>query len=326
MSQKRQKFVFTGIQLEQQFDFSIYANQAEYVHSIPAVNVGRPRRQNPESPLSEAEMSELHGIVGSLQYAVTHTRPDIAAKLSEVQRQMSQPTVQALLDANKVLRDAQEFRLVTIKYQSIPPHKLTFVSFGDASFANSRNLASHQGVFLAATTTELQHNVEAPVSPITWMSKKISRVVRSTLSAEAYALSKSVDMLGWVRTLWGCIHVGQFPWSEPEKAFPKLHAAILVTDCKSLYDLVTRTAIPSCQEYRTTLEVLLIRQRCSEHCIFRWIPTTLMVADCLTKSMNPDLLREILKIGRFKLHDPACNLERTAHRKEALQWLKEKAA
>ena len=321
-SQKSKKFVFTGMQLEQQEDYSIHANQAEYVRSIPAINVGRPRRQAPESPLSESEVSELRGIVGSLQYAVTHTRPDIAARLSEVQRQMAQPTVQALLDANRVLRDAQKHRLVTIKYQSISPENLTFVSFGDASFATSRNLSSHQGVFLAATTTELRQNVESPISPITWICKKISRVVRSTLSAEAYALSKSVDMLGWVRVLWGCIHRRNFPWKNPEAAYSKLHAAILVTDCKSLYDLVTRTAIPSCQEYRTTLEVLLICQRCSEHCIFRWIPTTLMVADCLTKSMNADLLREILKLGRFKLHDPSCDLERNAHRKEALQWLR----
>ena len=205
---------------------------------------------------------------------------------------MAQPTVQALLDAIRVLRDAQEH-----KYQSIPPHKLTFVSFGDASFANSRNLSSHQGVFLAATTTELRHNVEAKVSPITWISKKMSRVVLSTLSAEAYALFQSVDMLGWIRILWGCIHLADFPWKNFEITYDKLRAAILVTDCKSLFDLVTRTAIHSCEKYRTTLEVLLIRQRCAEHCLFRWVPTTLMVADCLTKSMNADLLRKILTLG-----------------------------
>ena len=97
----------------------------------------------------------------------------------------------------------------------------------------------------------------------------------------------------------------------------------MVTDCKSLFDLVTRTAIPACQEYRTTLEVLLIRQRCAEHCLFKWVPTTLMVADCLTKAMNADLLRAILRIGRLKLHDAECNLERNAHCKEALQWLQD---
>ena len=313
--------MFTGIQLEQLPDFSIRAHQSAYVHSIPAINVERSRRIDPSSALRESEMSQLRGLIGSIQYAVSHTRPDIAAKLSEVQRQMSQPTVQSLLDANRVLRDAQDFRHTAITFQSIPPHKLTFVSLGDASFANSRCLASHQGVFLAATTTDLQSNIEAPILPITWVSKKLSRVVRSTLSAEAYALSKSVDMLGWVRAMWGCVAMEGFKWEQPHEAFQQMPAAILVTDCRSLFDLVTRTAIPACEEFRTTLEVLLIRQRCAEHCLFRWVPTTLMVADCLTKPMSADLLREILKLGRFKLHDPGYQLERNAHRKQALEWL-----
>jgi hypothetical protein len=87
-------------------------------------------------------------------------------------------------------------------------------------------------------------------------------VVRSTLSAEAYAMSKSVDILGWIRALWGCINVPSFPWQNLEECFKTLHPALIVTDCKSLYDLVTRTATPSCEEFRTTLEVLLIKQRC----------------------------------------------------------------
>ena len=112
-----------------------------------------------------------------------------------------------------------------------------------------------------------------------------------------------------------------FQWSDPGEAFKQLHAALVVTDCKSLYDLVTRTAIPSCEEFRTTLEVLLIRQRCQEHVIFRWIPTTLMLADALTKTMNCDLIRKVLQIGRFKLHDENCSLEKSAHRREVLNWL-----
>ena len=99
-------------------------------------------------------------------------------------------------------------------------------------------------------------------------------------------MSKSVDLLGWIRMLWGCVNVQGFPWEDPLTSFKLLSPAIIVTDCKSLYDLVTRTAVPSCEEFRTTLEVLLIRQRCTEHVIFRWVPTAIMLADSLTKAMN----------------------------------------
>ena len=67
--------------------------------------------------------------------------------------------------------------------------------------------------------------------------------------------------------------------------------AIITTDCRSLYDLVSRTAMPQCEEFRTTLEVLLIREQCQDHCVFRWIPTTIMLADALTKPTEPTLLR-----------------------------------
>ena len=81
--------------------------------------------------------------------------------------------------------------------------------------------------------------------------------------------------------------------------------------------------MPSCEEFRTTLEVLLIRERCNEHCSFRWIPTSLQVADALTKAMDPILLRQVLASSSFQLYDETETLERNAHRKRAVQWFKD---
>ena len=324
-SEKQDSFVFTGIQLDQQPDFTIKASQKGYVNQIMPIEVPKARRQTPEAPLNSQEISLLRGLIGSLQYAVTHTRPDLAARLSEIQTQVAHPTIRTILDGNKVFREAQAFEEVAITYLALDPAQVTFVSFGDASFASSRNLNSHQGTLIGVTTPKLEDNVEAPMSPLVWVSKKIARVVRSTLSAEAYAMSKSVDLLGWIRALWGCIHVPAFPWQDPSRACQLLNRALVVTDCKSLFDLVTRTAIPNCQEYRTTLEVLLIRQRCAEHTKFRWVPTTVMLADGLTKSMSVELLREIMRICRFKLHDEEHALPKEVHRKAVLSWLQKMA-
>ena len=114
-------------------------------------------------------------------------------------------TVQTLLDANKVLRETQEHCKVQVYFRHIPVPDLTFVSLGDASFASSKNLSSHQGAIICATTTAMEQNKEAPISPLVWMSKKIPRVVRSTLSAEAYAwLSQTVRaFLTWFPA-WLC--------------------------------------------------------------------------------------------------------------------------
>ena len=134
-------------------------------------------------------------------------------------------------------------------------------------------------------------------------------------------MSKAVDMLGWMRALWGVVHMPEFRWQQPEESYKKLNLAIIVTDCKSLYDLVTRLAMPACEEHRTTLEVLLIKQRCAENTCFRWIPTTLQAADCLTKVMDATLLRTVLSQGRFKLFDTSKVLEKDAQRRQAIEWL-----
>ena len=320
---KERKFKFTGIDLEQQPDGSISATQESYVHSILAIDVGKQRREQLQSTLTETELSKLRGLIGSLQYAVTHTRPDIASRLGEVQCQIAQPTVATLLQANKVLREAQEHSDTKIWYRAIPVKDITHISFGDASFASPKNMNSFQGHIICATSTELDQNRQAPLSPLTWSSKKISRVVRSTLSAEAFSMSQSVDRLSWARLLWGCLVINEFNWRNPSQGFKQMNQAIITTDCRSLFDLVTRNAIPSCEEFRTTLEVLLIRERCAEHVHFRWIPTTLMIADPLTKVMDSSLLRTTLRSGAFRIFDEAAVLRYNAHRKQALKWLQE---
>jgi hypothetical protein len=274
-SYKQRKFVFTGIQLEQLPDFSIRACQEDYVNSIASIEIGKHRRSTPQEPVSEPEMSRLRGLIGSLQYATTNTRPDMAAKLGEIQVQLSQPTVSTLLEANKVLREAQQTCNVSIFFRSIDPDQLTYVVFGNASFASPKQHSSFQGTLVFATTPQLHQNQTAPISPISWSSKKISRIVRSTLSAEAFSMSKSVDKMSWCRLLWGILVVPEFQWRNLPEAFRLMHAAVVVIDCKSLYDLVSHRAMPSCEEYRTTLEVFLIKERCLEHCHFRWIPTAL---------------------------------------------------
>ena len=171
----------------------------------------------------------------------------------------------------------------------------------------------------------LHENVDAPLSPLSWSSKKISRVVRSTLSAEAYSMSRSVDRLGGLRLLWGVMVIPQFPWQMPSKAYAQLPMGIITTDCRSLYDLVSRTAMPQCEEYRTTLEVLLIREQCQDNCVFRWIPTTIMLADALTKPMDPSLLRLVLQTGIFCLYDESSILRQNANRRLAVSWLSDKS-
>ena len=110
-------------------------------------------------------------------------------------------------------------------------------------------------------------------------------------------------------------------WSNPGKILANAPKASAVTDCKSVYDLATKTSTPSCSEYRTTLECLLIRERLQENIAMRWISTQAMLADTLTKTMDSSVLRQCLKTGQYSLFDETESLKKRASKRERLRWI-----
>lgn len=103
----------------------------------------------------------------------------------------------------------------------------------------------------------------------------------------------------------------------------ELPDATSVVDCKSLYDLVTRTAPPNCQEFRTQLQAQAIKEQLGEGVHVRWVHSGAQLADSLTKVMENSFLRETLKIGQYKLSDEQEVLKERANARSRLKWLKD---
>lgn len=188
-----------------------------------------------------------------------------------------------------------------MRLRRIAAEQVTYCAFSDASFLSGTEKFAHQGALISATTSEMLDNQRAVVSPVAWISKKIHRVIRSTLGAESVALSGSSDRLLWIRIFWAWLKNPEVEWRNPEDALEKERKAALVTDCKSAYDLLTRVAVPQCEEHRTTIECLLIRERLQANCMVRWVTSGAQLADCLTKSMDASVLRECLKSRKYAL-------------------------
>ena len=53
-----------------------------------------------------------------------------------------------------------------------------------------------------STDQMLVQDQPAVICPIAWSSNKIPRVVTSTLSSEAIALSSALDRLSFIRVMW----------------------------------------------------------------------------------------------------------------------------
>ena len=122
--------------------------------------------------------------------------------------------METLLEGNRVLREAQAFVDTSVIVRPLPMQEVCFASFGDASFASAKQLSAQQGLFLMACAQGLARNETTEFSPVVWHSKQIGRVVRSTLSAEAYSMSSSLDKLTWIRTMWGYIKSPDFDRSK----------------------------------------------------------------------------------------------------------------
>ena len=316
-SKKLKQFTFTGIEMDQQPNGTITMTQSKYVKSINPIKITQERRQQGDDKVTDEERQALRGLIGSLQYAAVHTRPDLASRLSMLQSDINKATVNTLISGNQALHEAKKYHDTTIQIQPIPVEDFRFLAFSDASFASKSNPSSHTGCMIMGTHKLIGDNVSCPVSPLAWGCKKIQRVVTSTLAAETVSLSAVLDHLSWLRLCWAWMLDPTVNWKTPNstlKTLPEtvttatykaqqLPDSVAATDCKSLYDLVTRTATPNCAEYRTQLNARSIKDFLSEGVQLRWVHSGAQLADCLTKVMETSFLRETLKLGRYP--DPA---------------------
>ena len=351
-SRKMHKFVFTGLHVTQEADYTITVNQSQYVRDIHAISISRDRRCQPDTVVTEEERQALRALIGSLQYAAVNTRPDICSRLGWLQSQINKAKVSTLVEANRTLHEAKQHSNVALRIQSIPVPDLRFVAFSDASFASEKCPDSHQGMMIMSAHKCIGENRRSPINPMVWHSKKIQKVAVSTLSAEAMALAGAVDMLSWVRLFWAWICDHRCDWRQadstllrlppafsaltpelPEKQpmpevakrilndIPKERSDFITTDCKSLFDLINRNAPPTCTEFRTQLQAKLIREHIQNGIQIRWVPSAAQVADALTKVMDNTMLRTCLQQGHYSLHDEHEILKARSDARTRIKWL-----
>ncbi len=335
-SKRIQQFVFTGIEMQQHSNKSISLSQSKYVREISPISISAERKRDPSQEVNPQEKQELRALIGSLQYASVHTRPDISSRLSHLQGSINRATIDTLMLANQTLHLAKKHHDVEIKIQPIPLESLRFLAFSDASFASANNPSSHTGSMIMSTHADISKNVTCPVSPLVWGCKKIQRVVTSTLAAETVSLNTVLDQLSWVKLCWAWMLDPKTEWRKPTETLKNLPSAVTTTtfrspdndtqsvattDCKSLYDLVTRTAPPQCAEFRTQLAARSIKDMLAEGISLRWVHSGAQLADCLTKIMEASFMRETLRVGHYRLHDEGEVLKDRANARNRIKWL-----
>ena len=104
-------------------------------------------------------------------------------------------------------------------------------------------------------------------------------MVRSTLAAEAYAMSETSEGMDWCRTIMAEL---LFPLTKEREKEAKMKG-IMVTDAKSLYDVIVADRV-NVQDRRLSLEASLLREVARNNVSVKWVRSEQMLADCLTKA------------------------------------------
>ena len=137
--------------------------------------------------------------------------------------------------------------------------------YGDASFGKLEDGRSQGGVYI-----ELVSNNKT--SPVTWYSKRIKRVVKSTLAAETLAMAEAIEAGQLISAITSEILY------EGRKKIP----VEAVTDNYSLYECAHSTKSNSDRKLRIDLGI--IREAITkDELVLKWVPTSCQLSDILTK-------------------------------------------
>ena len=274
----------------------------KYVEGIDPL--AAPKRK-PEDPLTADETSQYRRLVMKMRWPAQHCMPQMLYSVSKLAQKVTKATVQDFKDALKTLSTMKEeakLGRARLWYQKIPEEELQVFSYFDASLGKEDQGRSQlASVHFVGSKKVLTGPGKASVVEFT--TNKSTRVVRSSMAAEANSMCIAADRHLYIRLILQQLLSGQqdvgSQWRERLRV-----PGSLVTDARSLFDHLTTTGqIPT--ERQTLLHDLLTSKDLveSQAVSMKWVPTYKQYADFLTKAMIAWLWNEYQKTGLISLRE-----------------------
>ena len=276
-------FGYIGISINQGTDCSVSIEQNAYVNSIEPIPLTSERQKQQNSSLTELEIHLMRSKIGQMNWLCGISRPDIGFYVCEASTSLPTATVNNIVNMNKLIRHVKstpyKIKVPTMKNLE----SLHLVVYTDASLGNLPCGGSQGGHIVFITDGE-------NLCPIAWHSKKIKRVVKSTLAAETLALLEGCENALMLAKL-----IGEVIYGEKEKEL----TVIAQTDNKDLYESAHTTH--NLNEKLTQVDMAIVRQMIAEKVItLKWLKSENQLADTLTKrSASTAKLIEVLSQGRL---------------------------
>lgn len=212
----------------------------------------------------------LKRFAGQINWLVNQVRPDIAFDSCNMSNCISSDLDKAVKISNKIVRKVH-YQDVTLRFQkNLDIMNCKIFTFCDASF---KNLANHgsQGGFISFIIDK-----QGNYCPLAWQSRKVRRVVKSTIAAESLAALDAAEMTVFlVSVLKDVLKNGECD-------------SHVICDNKSLVHAVHSST--NLEDRCLLLDVSVLRDMIEKQLLtdVHWVPSANQLADYLTKQGAAD--------------------------------------
>ena len=323
-------FRFCGREIAQDKIGNITVTCRSSVENVLPINFETKGRKGMDKATA-GEIGQLRSVVGSLAWVCRQCRPRLSYAVSRLQSVAAAAQVKDLSFANKLLQEAKEESHLgmTFKAKAFDWNDAILVTISDASFAGEKLVVddqvfprrSQRGRITCIADPKIWDGDKANMHIIGWRSTMIKRVCRSTFNAETQALIDSVAAGARVRTIIadckGLIAEGG-RWLEQSR-FAMRH--MWLTDCESLHSYLVNPVAANAEDKRLEIDLQDLRQilwedqngnpkddlLMDQSDKARWIDTSAMLADPLTKLMKCCRLEDALSNNVLDLEATAAS-------------------
>eukprot|EP00971_Amphidinium_carterae_P062116 1229586-Amphidinium_carterae.1 len=314
---------FNGRYVEQREPGRIIVSMQSYVSKIKEVPV------KIKTTLGEDTVKLFRGLLGALSWASRCGAPQAVAEASMLASKVTQLTWQDVKEGNASLRRLKSNVCELVIHQM--SNEKILICYADASLGNHEDHRTQIGYVMGwVEKKSIMESGRSPFSIQEWGSHKYRRVVSSTLATEASALFEALASAEW---LW---HWNQITYNIgfemkrdqsrkieliplAKSQMPQRNEMLMITDSKSVFDVLDKGVISTSMDRRAGLELQVILDTLKMYkASCRWVPHHANIADALTK-MNgyTTSLLNALRNAEVAIVDEAREMQMRKEQKQA---------
>jgi hypothetical protein len=278
------EFMYTGYKIVQNSQ-GIKLDQVDYVTNITVPILDAERLKQKEEPMNQEELTSYRGMVGTLNWTVGNTRPDLSFEMIHLSTRFKGGKIEDLACAKKALNNLQRNAAYVTLSNVQDAKQCEIWCFSDAAFRNLNEGVDSAGGYVILVV----NTINGLCAPVDWKANKIKRKVASTLAAETISLGSALDAAVGVRDMITEVTGGN--------VVLQIKA---IVDNKSCRDAVYSTT--SVTERKLRAEIAVVQELLEDKIIseVKWIRGQHMLADIMTKrGVNSGPLMTVMQTGKI---------------------------